>query len=39
MVAFEDVFFGNYAIDRTRFESCWSRLDEFDALAAEGRAT
>ena len=38
MVAFEDVFFGNYAIDRTRFESCWSRLDEFDALAAEGAA-
>jgi hypothetical protein len=38
MVAFEDVFFGNYAIDRTRFESCWLRLDEFEALAAEGAA-
>ena len=38
MVVFEDVFFGNYTIDRTRFESCWSRLDEFDALAAEGTA-
>jgi hypothetical protein len=36
MVAFEDVFFGNYAIDRARFESCWLRLDEFDALVAEG---
>jgi hypothetical protein len=32
MVAFEDVFFGNRAIDRARFESVWSRLDEFDSL-------
>lgn len=36
MVTFEDAFFGNYAIDRGRFESCWSRLDEFDAAVAEG---
>ena len=32
MLAFEDVFFGQRAIDRARFESCWSRLDEFDRL-------
>ena len=36
MVAFEDFFFGNRAIDRGRFESCWSRLDEFRMLAGEG---
>jgi hypothetical protein len=38
MVAFEDVFFGNYAINRARFESVWSRLGEFEALVAEGAA-
>jgi len=38
MVAFEDVFFGNYTIDRTRFESVWLRLGEFEALVAEGAA-
>lgn len=32
MVAFEDVFFGNRSIDRARFESCWTRLPEFDSL-------
>ncbi|MEE8452543.1 MAG: DUF4129 domain-containing protein, partial [Thermoguttaceae bacterium] len=36
MVAFEDVFFGNHTIDRVRFESCWSRLDEFRSLAEQG---
>ena len=36
MVAFEDVFFGNHTLDRARFESCWSRLDEFQSLSAEG---
>ena len=36
MVAFEDVFFGNHALERVRFESCWSRLDEFESLATEG---
>jgi hypothetical protein len=36
MVAFEDVFFGNHALDRARFESCWARLSEFESLAAEG---
>ncbi|NUQ63228.1 MAG: hypothetical protein HUU20_12180 [Pirellulales bacterium] len=37
MVAFEDVFFGHCAMDRARFESCWSRVSEFESLAAEGR--
>jgi hypothetical protein len=36
MVAFEEVFFGNYAINRPRFESIWSRLGEFEALLAGG---
>lgn len=31
-VAFEDVFFGHHSLDRTRFEACWSRLDEFSSL-------
>ncbi len=38
MVVFEDAFFGQHAIDRVRFESCWTRLNEFEALAAEGLA-
>jgi hypothetical protein len=29
MVAFEDVFFGRHRLERQRFESCWSQLDEF----------
>jgi len=36
MIAFEDVFFGHRAIERGRFESCWLRLPEFEALAREG---
>jgi hypothetical protein len=36
MVAFEDVFFGHRTIDRARFESCWLRLPEFEALVREG---
>ena len=35
MVSFEDVFFGNHALDRIGFETCWARLDEFQALAKE----
>ena len=35
MVAFEDVFFGNRQLPRGRFESCWTRLEEFETLAAE----
>ena len=33
-VAFEDVFFGGHSIGRERFERCWNRLGEFEALAA-----
>jgi hypothetical protein len=29
MLAFEDVFFGNHSLDRSRFESCWNGLDAF----------
>ena len=36
LVAFEDVFFGHHDIDRRRFEACWSRLPEFEALLAQG---
>lgn len=38
MVAFEEVFFGNYSIDRARFESVWAQQEEFDALVMEGAA-
>ena len=38
MVAFEDVFFGGHAIDRARFDACWSRLPEFQDLVAGGAA-
>jgi hypothetical protein len=37
MLVFEDVFFGNRALERVRFEACWSRLDEFQALAGAGK--
>jgi hypothetical protein len=30
MHVFEDAFFGDYTIDRDRFEACWSQLDQFD---------
>ena len=29
MIAFEDVFFGNHALERSRFESCWQSLEQF----------
>ncbi len=32
MLAFEDVFFGRYAIDRGRFEMLWQQRDEFHRL-------
>ncbi len=35
MLAFEDVFFGNHALDRARFESCWSGLDAFHHRLAQ----
>ncbi|MBX9792010.1 MAG: hypothetical protein K2Y37_24060 [Pirellulales bacterium] len=37
MVAFEEVFFGNRALTRERFEICWNRLNEFDALLGPRR--
>jgi hypothetical protein len=35
MLAFEDVFFGHYDLDRARFESCWTRLDDFHRTIEE----
>lgn len=35
MVAFEDVFFGNHALNRARFETCWRALPEFNQILAE----
>lgn len=32
MLAFEDVFFGRYDIDRARFEMLWAQRDEFHRL-------
>lgn len=39
MVPFEDFFFGHYQIEKERFESCWSRLDEFHQLVNAEVAT
>lgn len=38
MVTFEDAFFGHRTIGKGRFETCWSRLAEFQTLTAEGTA-
>jgi hypothetical protein len=35
MVAFEDVFFGDHALGRARFEACWFDLERFDRLVKE----
>ena len=32
MIAFEDVFFGNHALSRERFDACWNQLAEFERL-------
>jgi len=37
MVVFEDVYFGDRALSRERFEACWNRLNEFDALVGSRR--
>ena len=37
MVVFEDVYFGDRALSRERFETCWNRLNEFDALVGPRR--
>lgn len=34
MLAFEDVFFGRYDIDRARFETLWQQRGEFHRLAS-----
>jgi hypothetical protein len=34
VVTFEDVFFGRRPLDRSGFEACWERLDEFENLVA-----
>ena len=36
MVAFEDVFFGEHELEQSRFEACWTRLDEFASLSRQG---
>lgn len=36
MLAFEDVFFGRYDIDRARFEMLWQQRDEFHRLIRPG---
>jgi len=38
MVTFEDVFFGNHAIDRARCDRCWLKIDRFQSLVAEATA-
>jgi hypothetical protein len=37
-VVFEEVFFGDYPIDRARMDSCWSLLPEFQSLLGESEA-
>lgn len=32
MLAFEDVFFGRYPLERQRFEACWNELNEFHQI-------
>ena len=36
MVAFEDVFFGEHALNRDRFETCWDTLNSFHQLSSAG---
>jgi hypothetical protein len=38
MLAFEDVFFGHYRLERERFEQCWRRLDDFQQLVEHSSA-
>jgi hypothetical protein len=39
MVAFEDVFFGHHALDRSRFEACWREVEEFHRRLPVGAAS
>ncbi|HET6883660.1 MAG TPA: DUF4129 domain-containing protein [Pirellulales bacterium] len=34
MIAFEEVFFGGHTLDRSRFETVWLQLGQFNALVA-----
>lgn len=38
MIAFEDVFFGHYPLEKDRFEACWDKLDEFHDRLQQGMA-
>jgi len=38
MTAFEDAFFGNHTLDRTRFEACWIPVTNLAVRAGEGHA-
>lgn len=39
MIAFEQVFFGHYRLDRAGFERCWERLDQFQRRLSESLRT
>ena len=36
MIAFEEVFFGHRKLDGPAFETCWSRLEEFEKQVGMG---
>jgi hypothetical protein len=38
MVPFEDVYFGNHSLDRTRFEACWNEVERFNRLVERASA-
>lgn len=38
MVPFEDVYFGDHSLDRTRFEACWNDVERFDRLVERASA-
>lgn len=38
MIAFEDVFFGKHGLNRERFETCWTRIADFQRNLQGGAA-
>ena len=38
MIRFEDVFFGNYPLERDQFEACWSQVPQFEQMVQESPA-
>jgi hypothetical protein len=38
MIPFEDVYFGNHPLDRTRFEACWNEVERFNRLVERAPA-